>query len=236
MEARLLIVDDEPEIRRLLSRNLGRMGYTVQEAGNGEEAVALVSQAAPDVVITDMRMPRLDGLGLLEKLRSLDPDLPVIVLTGHGSFDNVIAAMRQGVLFDYLHKPLENLSLLEVAVSRALEVRKLRTRAREADQVTAIRELAVTASDKILNPLNIIVLSLVALSSEGVTPEAKAKAVARIEGAVGTITRVVRQMRTVARYAPREVLPGLREIDLDQAGPQAPDEDEDTPSPYQGEG
>src|SRR5574337_967835 len=111
-------------------------------------------------MITDMAMPRLDGLGLLEQLRSVDPGLPVIVLTGHGSFENVIAAMRRGAAFDYLLKPLEDLSTLEVAVSRAVEVRQLRAKAREAFQVAAIREMAVTASDRILNPLNIISLSM----------------------------------------------------------------------------
>lgn len=215
--ARILLVDDDPEIRRLLARRLGRAGYAVREAGNGEEAVALVREAVPDVVITDMAMPCLDGLGLLEELRGLDADLPVIVLTGHGSFDNAIAAMRKGMLFDYLHKPLEDLSLLEVAVARAVEVRRLRAKAREADQVTAIRELAATASDRILNPLNVIVLSLERLAGEGVTAEARAKAAASIETSVKTIAQVVRQMRTVARYTPREILPGLREIDLEQA-------------------
>ncbi|MDD5558481.1 response regulator [Candidatus Methylomirabilis sp.] len=214
---RVLLVDDEPDIRRLLSRYLGRLGYIVQEAADGEAAVALVKAAIPDVVITDMAMPRLDGLGLLEQLRRLDPGLPVIVLTGHGSFENVIAAMRCGAAFDYLVKPLQDLTMIEVAVARALEVRRLRARAREADQVAAIREMAVTASDKILNPLNIILLSLAQLTGEGVTAEAKTKAAAHVEAAVETIARVVRQMRTVARYAPREVLPGLREIDLDQA-------------------
>ena len=198
----------------------------VQEAGNGEEAVTLANKAVPDVVITDMSMPYMDGLGLLEKLRSLDPDLPVIVLTGYGSFDNAIAAMRKGILFDYLHKPLEDLSLLEVAVARALEVRKLRARAREADQVAAIREMAVTASDRILNPLNVILLSLEQLTHEGVTAEAKTKAVANIVAAVETIARVVQQMRVVARYTPREVVPGLREIDLEQASTQASEADE----------
>ncbi|MBZ0168503.1 acetoacetate metabolism regulatory protein AtoC [Candidatus Methylomirabilis lanthanidiphila] len=215
--ARILLVDDEPEIRRLLSRHLGRLGYTVQEAADGEAAAALAKHETPDVVITDMAMPRLGGLGLLEALRSVDHDLPVIVLTGHGSFDNAIAAMRKGILFDYLHKPLEELSLLEVAVARALEVRELRAKAREADQVVAIRELAVTASDKILNPLNVISLSVERLAREGITTEAKAKAVSHIEAAVGTITKVVRQMRAVARYTPREVIPGLWEIDLDRA-------------------
>lgn len=215
--SRVLVVDDDAEIRALLRRHLQRVGYTVEEAEDGEGALEQVSKAAPDVVITDMVMPRLDGLGLLRALRGLDPDLPVIVLTGRGSFENALAAMREGVLFDYLPKPLPALTLLEMAVQRALEVRRLRVKAREADQVTAIRELATTASDRILNPLNVITLSLATLSWEGITQEARAKAVARIEGAVETITRVVKQMCTVARYTPREVLPGLREIDLDQA-------------------
>jgi DNA-binding NtrC family response regulator len=215
--ARILLVDDEPEIRRLLSRHLQRLGYTVQEAVDGEEAAAAAAMEIPDVVITDMSMPRLGGLELLERLRSMDPSLPVIVLTAHGSLENVIAAMRRGAAFDYLLKPLQDLTVLDVAVARAFEVRRLRAQAREAFQVAAIRELAVTASDKILNPLNIISLSVERMTRNEMTAEAKAKAVANIETAIETITRVVRQMRAVARYTPREVVPGLREIDLDRA-------------------
>ena len=113
VQARVLVVDDDAEIRTLLSRHLRRLGYTVEEAGDGEEALALVGKVVPDVVVTDMAMPCLDGLGLLQGLRTRDPDLPVIVLTGHGSFDNAIQAMREGMLFDYLLKPLEDLVLLE---------------------------------------------------------------------------------------------------------------------------
>jgi len=110
-----------------------------------------------------------------------------------------------------------------VAVQRALEVRQLRVRAREADQVVAMRELAVTASDRILNPLNAIALSLVTLRLEGIAPEARARAVTMIEQAIDQITRVVRQMRTVARYVPRDVTRGLREIDLERATTEQPD-------------
>ncbi len=215
--ARVLVVDDEVEIRTLLSRRLQRAGYTVEEAGDGEEALVLVDKEAPDVVLTDMAMPRLDGLGLLKALRSKDPDLPVIVLTGYGSLDNAIQAIREGTLFDYLLKPLADLALLDAVIRRAVEVRQLRARAREADQVVAMRELAVTASDRILNPLNAIALGLVTLRREGIAPEARAKAVAIIEKAIDNITRVVRQMRTVARYVPRDVTRGLREIDLESA-------------------
>jgi len=225
VRARVLVVDDEVEIRTLLSRRLQRAGYTVDEAGDGQEALALVDREAPDVVVTDMSMPRLDGLGLLQELRRRDPDLPVIVLTGHGSFDNAIQAMREGTLFDYLLKPLEDLVLLDLSVRRALEVRGLRAKAREADQVVAMRELAVTAADRILNPLNAIALSLVTLRREGIAPEARAKAVTMIEQAIDTITSVVRQMRTVARYVPREITRGLREIDLETATAQEQDTD-----------
>ncbi|HWR20322.1 MAG TPA: response regulator, partial [Verrucomicrobiae bacterium] len=128
--ARILLVDDEPEIRRLLSRYLQRLGYTVREAEDGEAAVAAATVEIPDVVITDMSMPRLGGLELLEQLRNMDPGLPVIVLTGHGSIENVIAAMRRGAAFDYLLKPLPNLTVLEMAVARACEVRTLRAQAR----------------------------------------------------------------------------------------------------------
>ncbi len=217
MQGKVLVVDDDGEIRTLLSRRLRRAGYSVEEAGDGVEALERVEQAVPDVVVTDMAMPRLDGLGLLKELRNRDPELPVIVLTGHGSMDNAIQAMRDGGLFDYLLKPLSDLAFLELAVRRALEVRQLRARAREADQVVAMRELAVTAADRILNPLNVIALSLVTLRQEGIAPQARAKAAATVEQAIDIITRVVRQMRAVARYVPREVTRGLREIDLESA-------------------
>ena len=225
VQGRVLVVDDEVEIRTLLSRRLRRAGYAVEEAGDGAEALELVDKEVPDVVVTDIAMPRLDGLGLLKRLRSKDPELPVIVLTGHGSFDNAIQAMREGTLFDYLLKPLEDLVLLDLSVRRALEVRGLRAKAREADQVVAMRELAVTAADRILNPLNAIALSLVTLRREGIAPEARAKAVTMIEQAIDTITSVVRQMRTVARYVPREITRGLREIDLETATAQEQDTD-----------
>ena len=217
MPARVLVVDDDPEIRMLLSRRLRRSGYSVDDAADGEEALALVEKATPDVVVTDMAMPRLDGLGLIAALRKIDPQLPVIVLTGHGSLDNAIQAMRDGTLFDYLRKPLDDMALIDVAVGRACEFRDLRRLAREADQVVAMRELAVTACDRILNPLNAITMGLATLARADCTPEARAKAVAIVEQAVDTITRVVRRMRTVSRYTPREVALDLREIDLERA-------------------
>lgn len=220
---RVLVVDDDVEVRRLLVRRLSRLGYDVVEASDGIEALALVEQETPDIVITDMSMPRLDGAGLIEAIRRVDPEIPVIVLTGYGTLDNAIQAIRKGTLFDYLLKPLPEIALLDLAVRRALDVRELRARAREADQVQAMRELAVTASDRILNPLNAIALSLPTLRNGAVSQDARDRVVMMVEQAIDTITKAVRRMRTVARYVPRDVTHGLREIDIEEAtadGPQ----------------
>jgi FixJ family two-component response regulator len=217
MDARVVVVEDDEEVRTLLVRFLRRRGYSVEEARDGIEGLACVEKNVPDVVVTDMAMPGLDGLGLLKALKQMDPDMPVIVLTGHGSLENILQSMREGALFDYLMKPLPDLTLLEVAVLRAVEVRRLRARAREADQVVAMRELAMTVADRILNPLNVIGLSLLALRRDMTRPDVVAQALTRTERAIRTITQVVQQMSKISRYTPREVVQGLREIDLDTA-------------------
>lgn len=223
MNARVLVVEDDTAVRTLLAWHLRRQGCTVEEAEDGVEALSLIERSTPDVVVTDMAMPRLDGLGLLKAIREKDPDLPVIILTGHGSLENAIQALREGGLFDYLMKPLSDVTLLEVAVGRALEVRQLRALAREVDQVAAMRELARTAADRILNPLNVVALGLAMLRRDGISPEARAHAVEKIERAIEAITQVIHQMVTIERYAPREVTRGLREIDLE--GARSPEQD-----------
>ncbi len=223
MNARVLVVEDDTAVRTLLAWRLRRQGCTVEEAEDGVEALSLIERSIPDVVVTDMAMPRLDGLGLLKAIREKDPDLPVIILTGHGSLENAIQALREGGLFDYLMKPLSDVTLLEVAVGRALEVRQLRALAREVDQVAAMRELARTAADRILNPLNVVALGLATLRRDGISPEARAHAVEKIERAIEAITQVVHQMVTIERYAPREITRGLREIDLE--GARSPEQD-----------
>jgi DNA-binding NtrC family response regulator len=224
MEARVLVVDDDDEVRTLLVRTLRRRGYSVEEAADGIQGLACVEKTAPDVVLTDMAMPRLDGLGLLKALKENHAEVPVIVLTGHGSLENVLDAMREGALFDYLMKPLPDLTLLEVAVHRAVEVRRLRARTREADQVAAMRALTVTAADRILNPLNVIALGLALLRCDAARPETVARVVTKIDGAIKAISQVIDQMGKITRYAPQEILQGLQMIELDRA--TAPEEHE----------
>ena len=216
MAVRVLVVDDDQTIRAVVSEYLRRRGYEVAEATDGVEALDAIRQAPPDVVVTDLGMPRLDGLGLLREIKKSSPDLPAIVLTAHESVNEMVQAIREGILFDYQIKP-PDLPVVDMAVRRAADVRMLRARAREADQVTAMRELALTAADRILNPCHIVTLTLASLEKKGYPSDASAQAAARIKTAIERITRVVHQMSTVSRYTPAEVAKGLREIDLDRA-------------------
>jgi two-component system response regulator AtoC len=115
---RILVVDDEDKMRRLLELTLTSLGHEVVQAGDGEEALARFSESAFDLVLTDLRMPRLDGLGLLRRLRERGETLPVVVLTAHGSIETAVEAMKLGAV-DYILRPFE-MSTVELAVARAL--------------------------------------------------------------------------------------------------------------------
>lgn len=121
---RLLVVDDDPAFRDVLAETLRDLGHDVAEASTGEEGLALFEAARPDLVFLDLRMPGLDGLSVLRRLRddASAPAVPVIVLTAFASGANTIDAMRQGA-FDHLTKPLgrnEVSEVLDRALSRAV--------------------------------------------------------------------------------------------------------------------
>ncbi|MFV8835451.1 sigma 54-interacting transcriptional regulator [Aquisalimonas sp.] len=116
----ILLVDDDPGLLRLLSIRLKSAGYTVTAAESGEEALANMSAARPDVVITDLRMGGMDGLALFEAIHQDHPTLPVIILTAHGSIPDAVEATRSGV-FSFVTKPFDSQKLLE-QVAAALDV------------------------------------------------------------------------------------------------------------------
>ena len=115
---RILIVDDDPKLLRLLALRLVNEGYRVAEAKSGEQALAQLGAALPDLIITDMKMGGMDGLQLFEQVQRQHPSLPVIILTAHGSIPDAVAATRRGV-FGYLAKPFEAKDLMR-EVQRAL--------------------------------------------------------------------------------------------------------------------
>src|SRR5688572_11302475 len=106
MSAHVLVVDDEPNLRKVLGTLLEGAGHATSRAANAHEALDLVRSQDPDLVITDLRMPDGDGMELLSWMRRDFPEIPVIVLTAHGSIDLAVEAMRRGA-HDFLGKPFE---------------------------------------------------------------------------------------------------------------------------------
>ncbi|MEY2932678.1 MAG: Fis family transcriptional regulator, partial [Pseudomonadota bacterium] len=103
---RVLVVDDEENIRLVLRTLLKRHGYEVEAAPGGEEALGLVESFGPDVVITDVRMPRMGGMDLLSTLRAKGNDATVIVMSAYGNLDQAIDAIKAGA-YDYIQKPFK---------------------------------------------------------------------------------------------------------------------------------
>jgi DNA-binding NtrC family response regulator len=123
----LLVVDDDDPYRTALGGELDRQGYSVTLAASGEDALARLAEREPDVVLLDLRLPRMSGLDTLKIIRERHPATDVIVLTGHGSIDTAIESIRMGA-FDYVAKPCP-LDELDVRIQRALERQALRKRA-----------------------------------------------------------------------------------------------------------
>ncbi len=124
-KARLLIVDDEEPQRLMLASLLGRAGYEVDAARDGSEALELLHASRYDLMLTDQRMPKIDGLELLERTRREHPDLPVVLMTAYGSVSTAVEAMKRGAA-DYLTKPFERDELL-IVVQKVLRQQQLET-------------------------------------------------------------------------------------------------------------
>ncbi len=123
MTASILVVDDLPAIREMLNQSLASEGYRVATAGSGEEAVTRLEEQEFDVIVTDLVMPGLGGLDVLEKARLLDPRAAVILMTAYASLDTAIAALRRGAC-DYLEKPF-TMGDLKLRVRRLLQYREM---------------------------------------------------------------------------------------------------------------
>ncbi len=117
--SRILVVDDDISLRRVLEYNLQEEGYEVQTASSGEEGLYLFGQAQPDLVITDMKMPGMDGLTLLTSIKERSPESLVVIITAFGTIDLAVEAMKSGA-YDYITKPF-NREALKLTIRKALQ-------------------------------------------------------------------------------------------------------------------
>lgn len=128
-----LIVDDEANLRMVLRTQLQFAGYVCHACAGGQDALATLKRVGPvDVILTDLRMPGMDGFTLLTRIRQLDPVLPVIILTAFGTVGNAVEAVKAGA-FDYIEKPFDRDRLLQILGKAVLTVRKLRASASWVD-------------------------------------------------------------------------------------------------------
>ena len=119
----VLIVDDEPNLRKILAAQLSRDGYDVLTAEDGEQGLTILRENHVDLVVTDLKMPKVDGMTLLREALREDPDLPIVMITAHGTVDTAVEALKTGA-FDYLTKPFDKDEVRQI-VAKALKTREL---------------------------------------------------------------------------------------------------------------
>ena len=146
---RVLVIDDDPGVRDYMEALVSRQGYEVFAVADGEQALASLQETRPDLVTLDVVLPGMDGLATLGQLKKLIPDVPVVMLSGHGQARNIVEAMRLGAS-DFLRKPFE-VEELELAFQKALEKRALKQEVqRLRDRVRSETEMLLMCGDNVL--------------------------------------------------------------------------------------
>ena len=123
MNGKILVVDDKQIMRDSVGATLQRAGMQIISANNGLNALTMIAKHRPDAVVTDLKMPEMDGMGLLMKLKEIDDQLPLVLMTAYGTVDVAVSAMKQGA-FDFVQKPFEGDQLV-LTMKRAIEHRRL---------------------------------------------------------------------------------------------------------------
>jgi len=141
---RILVIDDEAPIRDSLKMTLEYEGYDVIGAATGQEGLALAEREAPDLVLLDVKMPGMDGIEVLERLRNMNDSLPVVVVSGHGTISTAVEATKKGA-FDFIEKPFASERVL-VSLRNALDSRQLRDENRVLKKAVEIRHQMIGES------------------------------------------------------------------------------------------
>src|SRR5215213_2909685 len=140
-KSRILVIDDEAAIRDSLKMTLEYEGYEFLGAATGQEGLALAEREAPDLVLLDVKMPGMDGIEVLERLRNMNDQLPVVVISGHGTISTAVDATKKGA-FDFIEKPFASERIL-VSLRNALDHRQLRDENRTLKKAVEVRHQMV---------------------------------------------------------------------------------------------
>ena len=227
MEARILVVDDEEGIRDFLSKALPRMGqFYVELASSAEEALKKIEQGNFDLVLTDLKMPNTDGLKLVEEITKSKPEVLTVLMTGYGTIDSVLEAMKRGAS-DYLTKPF-NLEEMAVRIQKVLEQRqrfvKLRDFAiqlekanqelRKIDEMKS--EFISVASHELRTPLAAIknAVHLILNRKTGEINDTQAKFLSMAERNINRLTHILNDLLDLSRIESGKIQMKIEELDL----------------------
>jgi two-component system response regulator AtoC len=194
--ARILVADDEAGLREFITDSLELDDHTVVAAKDGKEAAKLLDERGFDLVLTDLKMPGLDGMALLRKVRAEQPEIEVIVMTAHGTVDNAVEAMKLGA-FEYLQKPISGPDELRLLVARAVEHRGLKDRVHGVERAIESGPSSgppLTYGDAAMEPV-----------VEAIEKVARTNATVLLLGESGTGKEVA--ARTIHMMSPRAVKP-----------------------------
>ena len=143
-KSRILVIDDESAIRDSLRMTLEYEGYEFIGAATGQEGLTLAEREAPDLVLLDVKMPGMDGIEVLERLRNMNESLPVVVVSGHGTISTAVEATKKGA-FDFIEKPFASERVL-VSLRNALDSRQLRDENRTLKKAVEVRHQMIGES------------------------------------------------------------------------------------------
>jgi signal transduction histidine kinase/GGDEF domain-containing protein len=229
MQSRILVVDDEKEIREMLLKALSRSSdFQVELAENGEEALKKIEQENFDLVLTDLKMPKMDGLQLAAKIANSKPETLIVLMTGHGTIDSALEAMKRGAS-DYLMKPL-NLSELIIRIQRVLEERKrfltlkqfadkLERANQELRKIDAMKsEFVSIASHELRTPLAAIKNSVQLMLSgkTGEINENQAKFLSMAERNINRLTNILNDLLNLSRIESGKIELKFKDLELRQ--------------------
>jgi two-component system nitrogen regulation response regulator NtrX len=144
-KSRILVIDDEAAIRDSLKMTLEYNGYEFIGAATGQEGLTLAEREAPDLVMLDIKMPGMDGMDVLGRLRTLDESIPVVMVSGHGTTTTAVEAIKRGAV-DFLDKPFESTERLLVTIGNALEQGRLKDENRSLKKAVEIRHQMIGES------------------------------------------------------------------------------------------
>jgi len=212
MKENILVVDDNQSILQIVSVKMGKAGYAVTTAESGAEALKLITNgsAGIDIILLDQMMPEMDGMETFGKIKEHSPNLPVIMLTGHGSLNLAIAFMKEGGA-DFIEKPVD-FSILEVKIKQALEKSDLQKEMAvlKAERATLSGTLEIIGdlTHKINNPLNTL-FTHVGLMIEKKECVGNAE---KLQGAMDKIHLVLVELEKTLEEKKEKIEKGLKSI------------------------